>query len=107
MDGLPFRKDQFAVAPMCLLYVNSSKQLVPIAIQLRQGMREEDKKEPNPIFLPSDGWYAWLLAKIYYRSAHGQVSGCNEKLYSESNYLLALIAFCILSGWITGTSHAV
>ena len=80
MDGLPFRKDQFAVAPMCLLYVNSSKQLVPIAIQLRQGMREEDKKEPNPIFLPSDGWYDWLLAKIYYRSAHGQVSGSKAVL---------------------------
>ena len=73
MDGLTPRDGQFATAPICLLYVNSSKQLVPIAIQLRQGLREEDKKDPNPIFFPTDGWIDWQLAKAYYRTAHGQV----------------------------------
>ena len=73
MDGLKTRAGQYASAPICLLYVNSSKQLVPIAIQLRQGVREEDRKEPNPVFLPSDFLNVWQLAKAYYRNAHGQV----------------------------------
>ena len=68
MDGLPTREGQYSSAPICLLYVNGSDQLVPIAIQLKQKPGED-----NPIFLPSDGWIDWLLAKIYYQSAHSQV----------------------------------
>ncbi len=72
MDGLKPRENYVNVAPICMLYVNKSKQLVPIAIQLKQGVREEEKTD-NPIFLPSDNWIDWLLAKIYYQSAHSQV----------------------------------
>ena len=68
MDGLPTREGQYCTAPMCLLYVNANKQLVPIAIQLKQ---EED--EDNQIFLPSDNLVDWMLAKIFYQSAHAQV----------------------------------
>ena len=69
MDELPTRGGQYSTAPICLLYVNGSDQLVPIAIQLKQVPGEE-----NPIFLPSDNWIDWLLAKIFYQSAHAQVS---------------------------------
>ena len=69
MDGLPTREGQYCAAPICLLYVNGSNQLVPIAIQLKQKPGED-----NPIFFPSDGWIDWLLAKIYYQSASLQVS---------------------------------
>ena len=72
MDGLKTREGYVNVAPICLLYVNKSQQLVPIAIQLKQGVSEEEKTN-NPIFLPSDNWIDWLLAKIYYQSAHSQV----------------------------------
>ena len=72
MDGLESREGYYNVAPICLLYVNGSGQLVPIAIQLKQGVKEEEKRN-NPIFLPSDNLIDWLLAKIYYRSAHSQV----------------------------------
>ena len=68
MDNLPTREGQHTCAPICLLYINGSNQLVPIAIQLQQN---PDKN--NPIFLPTDGKIDWLLAKIYYQSAHGQV----------------------------------
>ena len=68
MDGLPTREGQYCAAPICLLYVNEHKQLVPIAIQLKQKAGED-----NPIFLPSDRHFGWLLAKIYYQSAHLQV----------------------------------
>ena len=69
MDGLPTREGQYCAAPICLLYVNGSDQLVPIAIQLKKKPAED-----NPIFLPCDNWIDWLLAKIYYQSASTQVS---------------------------------
>jgi arachidonate 5-lipoxygenase len=64
---------------MCLLYARMAhmnidgknqqvNQLVPIAIQLKQ-----EPGEKNPIFLPSDRWIDWLLAKIFYQVAHAQV----------------------------------
>ena len=68
MDGLPLRDGQHCAAPMCLLYVNGSNQLVPIAIQLKQ-----QPGETNPIFVPTDNWVDWLLAKTYYQSAQFQV----------------------------------
>ncbi len=84
MDELPTKKTYFNVAPICLLYVKKNKKLVPIAIQLRQGVSEEDKKIGNPIFLPSDNWIDWTLAKMYYQSAHSQVQN-NEYMsfYSQ------------------------
>ena len=58
----------YCPAPICLLCVNGANKLVPIAIQLKKTPGSD-----NPIFLPSDDWFDWLLAKIYYRSADAQV----------------------------------
>ncbi len=69
MDGLTPREGCFVPAPLCLLYVNASDQLVPIAIQLKQ----QGGPDVNPIFLPSDHWIDWMTAKIYYQSSHSQV----------------------------------
>lgn len=68
MDGLPCRPGTYLAAPICLLYVNKMKELVPIAIQLKQtpGM-------DNPIFYPSDTWIDWTIAKLYFQSANTQV----------------------------------
>lgn len=68
MDGLTTREGNYNVAPLLLLYVNGSNQLVPIAIQLQQ-----QPGNSNPIFLPTDNWLDWMLAKMYYRLAHSQV----------------------------------
>ncbi|XP_027862603.1 polyunsaturated fatty acid 5-lipoxygenase [Xiphophorus couchianus] len=57
---------QYLAAPMCLLYKNLRNKILPIAIQLGQDPDE------NPIFLPTDGQYDWLLAKIWVRSADFQ-----------------------------------
>ncbi|XP_030059340.1 arachidonate 5-lipoxygenase [Microcaecilia unicolor] len=55
---------QYLAAPICLLYKNMENKIVPIAIQINQ------KPGPNnPIFLPSDAKYDWLLAKIWVRSS--------------------------------------
>ena len=93
MDGLPPRDGQFVAAPICLLYVNCTQQLVPIAIQLKQGLREEEKKVPNPIFFPNDGWIDWLLAKTYYQSAHGQVRAWEGAYGQYQQHLVMGLAF--------------
>ncbi|XP_022255737.1 allene oxide synthase-lipoxygenase protein-like isoform X2 [Limulus polyphemus] len=51
-------------APIALFFLNDRKELMPIAIQLFQ-----DKGPDNPVFLPSDPEYTWLLAKIFYNNA--------------------------------------
>ena len=68
MYGLPCQEGYYCAAPICLLYVDKAGQLLPIAIQLKK-----EPGEDNPIFLPTDHWIDWLLAKIYYRSADAQV----------------------------------
>ncbi|XP_042371999.1 polyunsaturated fatty acid 5-lipoxygenase-like, partial [Plectropomus leopardus] len=54
---------QYLAAPICLLYKNAQNKILPIAIQLGQTPGED-----NPIFLPTDGEYDWLLAKMWVRS---------------------------------------
>uniref|UniRef100_A0A3P8T533 Arachidonate 5-lipoxygenase b, tandem duplicate 1 n=1 Tax=Amphiprion percula TaxID=161767 RepID=A0A3P8T533_AMPPE len=58
---------QYLAAPICLLYNNTHNKILPIAIQLGQTPGED-----SPIFLPTDGEYDWLLAKIWVRSADFQ-----------------------------------
>nr|XP_020670265.1 arachidonate 5-lipoxygenase-like [Pogona vitticeps] len=69
LDGIEGNKTdpstiQYVAAPICLLYKNLEKKIVPIAIQISQV-----PKPDNPIFLPSDAKYDWLLAKIWVRSS--------------------------------------
>ncbi|XP_067141773.1 allene oxide synthase-lipoxygenase protein-like [Centruroides vittatus] len=51
-------------SPLALFYLNNSGNLMPIAIQLFQ-----EKGPDNPVFLPSDPPYTWLLAKLYFNNA--------------------------------------
>ncbi|XP_076843086.1 hydroperoxide isomerase ALOXE3-like isoform X2 [Brachyhypopomus gauderio] len=57
-------RQQYVAAPLCLLFSTPEKKLIPIAIQLMQ-----DPGESNPIFLPTDSKWDWLLAKIFVRNA--------------------------------------
>ncbi|XP_069775997.1 arachidonate 12-lipoxygenase, 12S-type [Narcine bancroftii] len=61
-------KQQYVVAPICLLFQDPQNRLMPIAIQLRQ-----QPGPNNPIFLPSDPENLWLLAKIWVRSSDFQL----------------------------------
>ncbi|XP_049612604.1 hydroperoxide isomerase ALOXE3-like isoform X2 [Syngnathus scovelli] len=69
LSGIPgklYHGEELQVpAPLCLLYVNPEKKLVPIAIQVHQ-----EPSEKNPIFLPSDSETDWLLAKIFVKNAN-------------------------------------
>uniref|UniRef100_A0A3Q2PR51 Lipoxygenase domain-containing protein n=1 Tax=Fundulus heteroclitus TaxID=8078 RepID=A0A3Q2PR51_FUNHE len=66
---------QYLAAPLVLLYKTPKDKLVPIAIQLQQKPAAD-----NPIFLPSDSQYDWLLAKIYVRSAEFNLHQLNFHL---------------------------
>ncbi|KAL0979676.1 hypothetical protein UPYG_G00188110 [Umbra pygmaea] len=57
-------KQQYIAAPFVLLYKTPDDTLTPIAIQLKQTPGDD-----NPIFLPTDDEYDWLIAKIFVRSA--------------------------------------
>uniref|UniRef100_A0A3Q1IYD3 Arachidonate 15-lipoxygenase B-like n=1 Tax=Anabas testudineus TaxID=64144 RepID=A0A3Q1IYD3_ANATE len=57
-------KKQYLMAPLVLLHKTPDKRLMPIAIQLKQTPTDD-----NPIFLPTDSKYDWLMAKIFVRSA--------------------------------------
>ncbi|KAM4590281.1 polyunsaturated fatty acid lipoxygenase ALOX15B-like [Fundulus diaphanus] len=57
-------KQQYLVAPLVLLHKTPDDKLKPIAIQLKQTPAED-----NPIFLPTDSEWDWLLAKTFVRNA--------------------------------------
>lgn len=57
-------EEQYLMAPLILLHKTPKGELKPIAIQLKQTPAED-----NPIFLPTDEEYDWLLAKTFVRSA--------------------------------------
>lgn len=55
---------RYVATPYLMLFVKSTGQLVPIAIQL-----EEVPGPGNPIWTPNDDPLGWLLAKTYVKSA--------------------------------------
>ncbi|KAM3623962.1 uncharacterized protein V6R79_017456 [Siganus canaliculatus] len=68
-------KKQYMAAPLVLLQKTPDDQLMPIAIQLKQTPGKD-----NPIFVPSDPEYDWLLAKVYVRGAEFNVHQLNFHL---------------------------
>ncbi|KAM7009702.1 polyunsaturated fatty acid lipoxygenase ALOX15B-like [Tautogolabrus adspersus] len=61
------KKKQYLMAPLILLYKTPDDKLMPVAIQLKQTPGKD-----NPIFLPTDSEYDWLMAKLFVRSADFQ-----------------------------------
>ncbi|KAL3066806.1 hypothetical protein OYC64_016705 [Pagothenia borchgrevinki] len=68
-------KQQYMTAPLVLLHKTPDDELMPLAIQLKQTPGED-----NPIFLPTDSEYDWLMAKIFVRSADFNLHQLNVHL---------------------------
>ncbi|XP_052075776.1 allene oxide synthase-lipoxygenase protein-like [Mytilus californianus] len=65
LEGCPAKtEDIFITCPFALFYFNNANHLMPIAIQLFQQIGTD-----NPVFLPSDPVYTWMLAKLWYNQA--------------------------------------
>ncbi|CAH1793219.1 unnamed protein product [Owenia fusiformis] len=64
LEGIKCSENRTLCAPLGLFYVDNNLKLVPVAIQLFQ-----ETSDINPIFLPSDPEYTWLLAKMWFNNA--------------------------------------
>ncbi|XP_060063432.1 allene oxide synthase-lipoxygenase protein-like isoform X3 [Ylistrum balloti] len=65
LEGLPCKNDNYMVcAPLALFFLNGEQHLVPIAIQLKQKPAED-----NPVFLPTDPLWTWMMAKMWFNNA--------------------------------------
>ncbi|XP_034058972.1 arachidonate 8S-lipoxygenase-like [Gymnodraco acuticeps] len=68
-------KQQYMMAPLVLLHKTPDDKLKPVAIQLKQTPAGD-----NPIFLPTDSEYDWLMAKVFVRSADFNLHEINGHL---------------------------
>ncbi|XP_076115119.1 polyunsaturated fatty acid 5-lipoxygenase-like [Mytilus galloprovincialis] len=65
LEGCPAKTEDLVITcPFSLFYFNNANHLMPIAIQLFQ-----QKGTNNPVFLPSDPEYTWMMAKMWYNLA--------------------------------------
>lgn len=63
IGGTPVVPGRYLTVPLCLLYVNPRRRLVPIAIQLEQD------PSAGPIFTPRDPPWLWLTVKTFVQCA--------------------------------------
>ncbi|KAJ1084522.1 hypothetical protein NDU88_004669 [Pleurodeles waltl] len=68
LEGIPANvlddHQQYLAAPLCLFHLTPQDEMIPLAIQINQTPGPE-----NPIFLPSDNEWDWILAKMWVKSA--------------------------------------
>ena len=65
---IPHSDDVVCCAPLALFFCNGEGKLLPVAIQLYQ-----DKDQSNPVFLPTDPKYTWIMAKMWFNNADSAV----------------------------------
>ncbi|MBC1224990.1 lipoxygenase [Nostoc sp. UCD121] len=100
-DGIlnPGQQDQigkYAYAPLCLLYVNDHKKLVPVAIQVQQKL-ESNNNTSNPIWTPKSSPQSWLAAKMVVSAIDAAYQGVVSHLYETH----LIVEICTVSTYRT------
>lgn len=89
LDGiLDSENNQIIPSPMALFYLDSSENLMPIAIQLYQD------SEKSPVFVPNDPCNTWLLAKMWFNNADATFQRVCL-LFVSSHWILGSITLSI------------
>lgn len=66
IEGAPITLGRFQEAPMALFWVDQTRKLMPLAIQLGQS-----QTTAPVVFTPADNWWTWLMARTFVQSAEG------------------------------------
>ncbi len=66
LQGAPIVLGRFQEAPIALFWVDESKTLMPLAIQLGQS-----EATAPVVFTPADEWWTWLTARTFVQCAEG------------------------------------
>ncbi|XP_061182688.1 polyunsaturated fatty acid 5-lipoxygenase-like [Saccostrea echinata] len=97
LNGISVIEGYVCPTPIALFFVDARGQLMPVAIQLFQ-----QKGPDNPVFLPTDPPYTWLMAKMWFNvgdsSLHQTVVhlGCTH---------LILESVCVAANRCLSPSH--
>ncbi|KAK3579731.1 hypothetical protein CHS0354_008871 [Potamilus streckersoni] len=81
LEGIPRTEGSYLPNPLCLMYVRTDEELVPIAIQL-----EQKPSLDNPIWTPNDTELDWLFAKTWVKSADANMHAIYTHLF-RAHYL--------------------
>ncbi|XP_077984767.1 polyunsaturated fatty acid 5-lipoxygenase-like [Glandiceps talaboti] len=100
MEDLPTPSPERVVcAPIALFFRTKDKTLLPVAIQLFQ-----KKAEDNPVFMPSDSAYTWLVAKLFFNNADSQLhESVSHLLYTH----LTMESFALCAHRQLSPSHPI
>ncbi|XP_061183313.1 polyunsaturated fatty acid 5-lipoxygenase-like [Saccostrea echinata] len=97
MNGISLKEGCACPAPIALFFVDARGQLMPVAIQLFQ-----QKSRDNPVFLPSDPPYTWLMAKMWFNVGD---SNLHQTIVHLGCTHLILESVCVAGNRCLSPSH--